>query len=270
VATDHPSSNAVSAYPSSAIENEIPTYRAISPRAVLSVICGFLALFSLAHPFFYLFAILAVVLGFTADRNIQLYPDILTGRTLAQMGVGMGLIFGLAIFTVSTVQAYLVTRNANGFASFYGTLYKSSGLGEILWWGMHPSQRKSMTAEDVIQKLQTSKKAETAAYDMRISGVRNLKKRLDSSKDQELHFVKIEREGAEGLTHVALALFEVHGPPSKDFPQEREYALGFLKGISRSSGKGYDWWVDELVYPYKPQTADLPETPIDDGHGHSH
>jgi hypothetical protein len=269
VVTDHKSSNAVSEYTRPAIENEIPTYRAISPRAVLSLLCGILSLFSLAHPFFYSFAILAVVLAYTADRNIKLYPELLTGRSLAQIGAAMGLIFGLGIFTYSTVQGLLRTRNAQGFANYYATVYRTGGLGDILWWGMHPVQRSSTTPEEVLQKMQTGKKQDTAAYEMRSASIRNLKKRLDSSKDQEMHFLKIEREGDEGLTHVALALFEVHGTPSKDFPNAEEYALAFLKGVSRS-GKGYDWWVDELVYPYKPQTADLPESKIDDGHGHAH
>jgi hypothetical protein len=55
-------------------ENEIPTYRAVSSRAVFAVLCGLMSVFSFAHPAFYLFAILAVVLGVTADRKIQQHP----------------------------------------------------------------------------------------------------------------------------------------------------------------------------------------------------
>ena len=116
MATDHKSSNVLSEpTESSPIENELPAYRAISSRAVLSVLCGILAVFSIASPFFYIFAVLAVVLGFTADWNIQRYPDILTGRGLAQTGAALGLIFGLSIFTVSSVQGYIRTRNAESF-----------------------------------------------------------------------------------------------------------------------------------------------------------
>ena len=39
----------------SIIENELPTYRAISAIAILSVVCGGLAIFCFAHPFFYVF-----------------------------------------------------------------------------------------------------------------------------------------------------------------------------------------------------------------------
>ena len=53
---------------------------------------------------------------------------------------------------------------------------------------------------------------------MKTGPLRTLKKQLDSSKDHDFHFVKIEAEGTEGVNLVALALFEVHGPATKDFP----------------------------------------------------
>ena len=108
MATDQKSSNLLSeTTESSPIENELPTYRAISSRAILSVLCGILSLFSIANSFFFIFAVLAVVLGLTADWNIQRYPDILTGRRLAQTGVALGLIFGLGVFTANSVQSYI-------------------------------------------------------------------------------------------------------------------------------------------------------------------
>ncbi len=269
MATDHKSSNVLSApTESSPIENELPTYRAISARAVLSLLCGLLALFSIANSFFYIFAVLAVVLGFTADWNIQRYPDILTGRRLAQTGAALGLIFGLSVFTVSSVQGFIRTRNAESFAKYYGEVLKTGDMAHLLWLEIPPVQRKSVSAEEVEKKAHTTKKKEAAMYEMRTASLRNLKKRL-SSKDQELHFVRIEAEGLEGITQVALALFEVHGPESTDFPNKEEYALATLKGTTEG-GNGYEWWVDEIHYPYKPATAALPEKPVDDGHGHAH
>ncbi len=120
-----------------------------------------------------------------------------------------------------------------------------------------------------MEKALSAKKKEAMMYEMKNGPLRNLKKRLDSSKDQEIHFVKLEGEARDGLTLVALALFEVHGPESKDFPKKEEYALATLKGTSEG-GKDYEWWVDDLHYPYKPATATLPEKPVDDGHGHAH
>ena len=155
MATDHKSSNVLSEpTESSPIENELPAYRAISSRAVLSVLCGILAVFSIASSFFYIFAVLAVVLGFTADWNIQRYPDILTGRGLAQTGAALGLIFGLGIFTVSSVQGFIRTRNAESFAKYYAEVFKTGDLAHLLWLEIPPVQRKSVSAEDVMEKAQ--------------------------------------------------------------------------------------------------------------------
>jgi len=269
VATDHKISD-VLAEPSAgpAIENELPTYRAISPRAVFSLICGILALFSLAHPFFFVFAVLAVVLGLSADRNVQRYPDILTGRGLARAGAAMGLIFGLGVLTVTSVQGFIMTRNAKSFANHYVELVKTGGIADILLMNIPPSQRKGMTASDVTEKLKTNRREESAMLEMKNGPIKNLKKRVDL-KDQDFHFERIEAEGDEGLTHVALALFEVHGPATKDFPAEEEHALAVMKGVTGDTG--LEWWGGELRYPYKPATAALPESkPADDGHGHAH
>lgn len=270
MATDHKSSNVLSEpTESSPIENELPTYRAISSRAVLSVLCGILALFSIANPFFYIFAVLAVVLGFTADWNIQRYPDILTGRGLAQTGAALGLIFGLGMFTVSSVQGFIRARNAENFAKYYAEVFKTGTLAHLLWLEIPPVQRKGVSTEQVMEKVQSAKKKEAVMYEMRTGPLRNLKKRLDSSKDSGFHFVRLEGEAREGMNLVALALFEVHGLESKEFPEKEEYALATLKGTSEG-GKGYEWWVDDFKYPYKPSTATLPEKPVDDGHGHAH
>jgi hypothetical protein len=270
VVTDQQPGNTVSELPgSSAIENELPTYRAISPWAILSVLCGFLALFSVAHPFFYLFALLAILLGYAADRSIKRYPDMLTGRGLAQAGAAAGLIFGLTIFTVSTVQGMVRMRNAESFGRYYAEVAKSRKLADLMWLGIPPGGRASMSPDDVMQKMTSTKKQDAQMYEMRTSPLRNMKKRLDSSQDQEIHFVRIEKEGADGLTTLALALFELHGPSSTDFPAQEEYALLTLKGVAEGN-KGYEWWVDEVTFPYKPKTASLPEKPVDDGHGHGH
>ena len=268
MATDHKSSSVLSdPADSSPIENELPTYRAISSRAVLSILCGILGIFSIANSFFFIFAVLAVVLGFSADWNIQRYPDILTGRRLAQTGVAMGLIFGLGVFTVFSVQGFIRTRNAESFAKHYADVFKTGELADLLWLEIPPTQRKSVSTEEVLQKIQSAKKKEAAMFSMKIGPLRSLKKRLDASKDHELHFVRIEAEGREGITPVALALFEVHGPATKDFP-ENEYAAVTLKGSSEG-GKGYEWWADSFTHPYKPSTGSLPEKQVDDGHGHA-
>lgn len=269
MATDHKTSTYDSQIsPGSAIENELPTYRALSSRAVFSFLCGLLALFSFAHPFFYLFAALAVILGISADRKIQRYSEILTGRRLAQAGIAMGLVFGLSIATITMVQTFIQSREAAKFARYYGELLKKGSLADILWIGMPPQQRKSVSPQQVIERMQSAKSQELAMMEMKNAPLKAIKKRLSSSNQEDIHFVKLEGQTTEHLNVVAFALFEVHGPGTKDFPEKEEYALAVLKGVPK--GKDFEWWVDDLRYPYKPSSFVISEKPVDDGHGHAH
>ncbi len=112
--------------PGSVIENELPTYRAISNLAIFSLVCGALAIFTWAHPFFYLASLLAVVLGVLAHRTIRNYPDMLTGRGLANAGIALGVVFGLGCGTYSTVQSYVRTHLAEKFAKHYAEVLQSA------------------------------------------------------------------------------------------------------------------------------------------------
>ena len=53
-------------------------------------------------------------------------------------------------------------------------------------------------------------------------------------------------------TSMPFALFEVKGPGSKEFPEKKQYALAVFKG--RPKGRQYEWWVESVKFPYKPQT----------------
>ena len=152
-------------------------------------------------PVFYIFAVLAIVLGFTADRNIKRYPDMLTGQWLAQAGAALGLIFGLGIFTMSTVQGMVRSRNAESFARYYAEVAKNRRLADMMWLGVPPSSR--------LERLPRRSDAEDdRQQEARPGGLRDedrpaaerSRARLDSSKDQEIHFVGLEREGVDGLT----------------------------------------------------------------------
>jgi len=98
-----------------------------------------------------------------------------------------------------------------------------------------------------------------------------LRKRLAASNDETMHFVDIESQGIEEthgdtITYYALALFEVEGPGTKDFPEKQQFALAIFKGSSK--GRHYEWWVDDIRFPYQPKSFVVSKKPVDDGHGH--
>ena len=123
------------------------------------MVCGVLAIFSFAHPVFYVFSILAVVLGIWAHRAIRRYPDMLTGHGLANAGIALGLIFGLASGTITTVQNFVRTRQAEKFARQYAEVLKSPDLGDVLWYITHPGSRKDKTATQILQELEAAGQA---------------------------------------------------------------------------------------------------------------
>ncbi|WP_165071087.1 DUF4190 domain-containing protein [Paludisphaera rhizosphaerae] len=271
----------------SAIENEIPTYRAVSSLAVVAVLFGLLGALSFTHWAFYLCAAVAVVLGFLADRSIQKRSDVLTGQGLARAAMAMGLIFGLSIFTISAVQHFLAKRQAAAFAVEYGERLKSGSLAELYWIGLLPQQRANVTPEDNLKQMQ-SQASEAPMMDMKYGALRKLSQDLHGSPESTIKFNSIEKLEREDLTLVALALFDVHVGEIKDEHKEGEaakegeaehkhehqephddYALAVIKGMVPENKNAYEWWIEDVLYPYKPKTAALPEKKVDDGHGHA-
>jgi hypothetical protein len=84
----------------------------------------------------------------------------------------------------------------------------------------------------------------------------------------KLHFLKIEKSGKDKMDYYATALFELHQPTGKEHPEGEEFALAVLKGWN--ANRKYEWWVENFVFPYKPDSFTPAPKPVDDGHGHSH
>jgi hypothetical protein len=260
------------------IENEIPTYRAISGRAVACLVCGVLSVLCFAHWVFYPLPILAICLGVWAHRAIRRFPDMLTGQRLASTGIGLGILFGAASLTITTVQHYVRTRQATEFGKTYAKVLESGDMNSVLWYNSHPDTRKDKTADDIARERDAEPKERRRMAENLgpIAQLNKLHDRVTSSKAQKVHFVKIEQVGEdEGhgleLQIFALALFEVEGPPSAKFPEEKEYALAVLK--ARPKGRVYEWWTESVVFPYKPASYVAPLKPVGDSHGeggHSH
>jgi hypothetical protein len=258
----------------SPIENELPSYRAISTRAIFSLVLGALAICCFANPVFYGSAILAVVLGIAAHRAIRRYPDMLTGHGLANAGIALGLVFGLSCATYTGVQYFIRMRLAQDFAHKYEAVLKSNSLADMLFYNTHPEGRKDRSGEEMLKQFEASKPREKKMMEQKIGSMIALNNRLKSTKDQEVDFLTIEGLGVDDrsvgeMPVYALAIYKVHGPPTKEFPEKEQYVLAMLKG--RSKGKQqYDWWVDEVRFPYKPQSYEPPIPTTDDGHGHAH
>ena len=248
----------------SVIENEIPAYRAISPGAVVSLVFGVLAVLSYASVGFLAFAAVAVVLGFLADRKIARMPDVLTGRSLAQAGVGLGLAFGLTSLTITTVQSFIRESEAKKFAKVYEEVLLKGSVQDVFFYGQKPALRKTTTAEKLYKDM-TSKGGDPRMMDMQTTSIRDAKAAV-GTPGAEAHFEKIERTEDDGNTLVAAALYAIHNDKAPPPAQKEQFALAILKG--QKNGGKYEWWVEELRFPYTPASYVAAPKPVDDGHGH--
>lgn len=71
-------------------EGTYDAYRSVSKTAAISLSCALLALAGLIFPALLFLAFLAVVLGAIGLRNIRRYPDELTGKPAATIGLCLG------------------------------------------------------------------------------------------------------------------------------------------------------------------------------------
>lgn len=249
----------------SAIENEIPAYRAISPLAVVSLILGLLTALSFADLGFLVAGALAVVAGLVADRAIRRKPDVLTGRGLAEAGIGLALIFGLAAITTTVVTNFLIRRQADAFARMYTETLKSGDMAKAVYYKTPHSIRAGKSPAEVYRSLKDEAK-DPMVHESEFGALEQITGRV-KSKGARLEFVEIESTAYEGLTPLAAAVLEIHGPAEDGHPAEA-FALLELRG--EVSGRTNHWFVGSIHYPYKLKSYVAPTKPVDDGHGHSH
>jgi hypothetical protein len=251
----------------SAIENELPAYRAVNPHAVISLILGILGILSFANSGFLILAALAVAFGLYAQRRIQRDPEIWTGRGLAQAGTALGLAFGLAALTIGFTQSYLRQREAAGFARYFAKVIKSRPMEDVLWFSIVPQSREGKPARQIYQELKKSSSQSDREIEMQLGQAMDFKRAVDANPGSEVHFVKIESHGLEGLNPYAAALYEVH-LPSKNGGESEQYGLLVFSGDTQKNRTR--WWLRESKYPYVPSSYVAAPKPVDDGHGHGH
>ncbi len=250
----------------SAIENEIPTYRAISAGAVFSLVLGVLSLLSFAHWSFLLCAVAAIVVGVVSERKIVRLNDVLTGRSLAQAGIGLGLVFGLASLTNTLVQNWVQTREAERFARRYAEVVNKGTVEELAWYGQSPRIREGKTPQELFAEIKKQSPSPSAMETM-LGSVTRLKSTVQNNK-AEVHFVRLEQIAKDGLDVIAPALLEIHPGAGKSLPEGEEYALAVLRAWTRN--RKFEWFVENVSYPYKPASYIPAAKPVDDGHGHAH
>jgi hypothetical protein len=253
----------------SAIENEIPTYRAVSPGAVVAVVLGVLSVLSFASWWFLAVAVLAMLVGWLSDRKIQRFPDHWTGRGLAQAGFGLGLIFGLTSVALATVQHTIRSTEAKRFSRQFEQVLAKNNVDEWIWYKQPPRYRAAKTVDQMLEEKKKSN-VPPGMNDMAEAPYHTLKDKL-ASQGAEVHFRGLEFQEPQELNVVAGAMFEVHDPNAAK-PEDREsFALAVLRGIPNDVTGKLEWMVEDIKYPYNPKSYVVPQKPVgEEEHGHPH
>lgn len=278
VAIESRASTSTERSPETVIENEIPTYRALSPWAVGSLVAGLVSILSFAEPTFLLAAIAAVLFGSRALVKLRQQPDLFTGKGLAQAGMVLGLVCGLSSVTMGYVQRMLLNRRAEAFVQ--GDLIKVLKDGDVdaaLWYRLEPETRGSMSPEQVRQTFVNPKSPDPLLLNSEMTPVRRICDAV-GKEGAELRFARIERTDWDGVTPIVLGVLEIISPEHEepegnaqehaDHKHGPQYAAVILK--SKRDGSRESWWVDKYIFPYRPNTYVEEMKPVDDGHGHAH
>ena len=265
----------------SAIENEIPAYRAISPLAVVSVIFGLVSVLCFADSWFLIAAALAVVFGLVAGHKIRRYPDVLTGRALAQAGVGLGLAFGLSSVTIGQLNNLILHQKASAFGQTYAKALATNSLADALWYKVPPQGRNGKTPRELMETSEKNSPSKDAFQEY-VGDLQKLHDRL-ALPGAKLTFEKVEKSGSDRMSPYAVLLYKISGgtpPPhdestasadhdhAHDAPPPDQYAAVEVKADTETGP--YAWYVHAVSFPYTLNSHTLAVKAVDDGHGHSH
>ncbi len=250
----------------SAIENEIPAYRAISGMAVFSFLLGLASLLCFIDPWFLLAGAGAMFTGFLAQRKILRYSDVLTGAGFAQAGIAMALVFGLSSLTTSQVDQYLMARSAGRFADRYAKVLEHEGLDGALWYRLTPAQQKGTSPRQNLAAMKGSGRDAAMHFQVATAEIEYVRAR--TSKGDHLHRVGVEACGYDGLEPSAGVLMELDGPGHSDASGATDDLLLELRG--EKVGREIQWHVSEIRTNYHRRSYVLKKKVIDNGHGHTH
>jgi prepilin signal peptidase PulO-like enzyme (type II secretory pathway) len=282
-----------------AFENEIPTYRALSPLALFSTGCGLLSVLCFVSPNWLVVAVAAVVLGIFADFRIRKVPDLLTGRSFAHAGIAMGLMFGATSLTYGYWSTYILHRESLAFAKeFTKTLntIKTKPVpdtSDVMWYMLEPSYRSGVSPEEARERIAKMVGPEGSAVVANIEmQIRQMAKFAGPTKPIEI--VAIEDSSFQDGTGTATILLHlsdgqsaghdhavdkaeakeqmgIHSREMGIIGEGADNALVVLRGLSAPGG--YRFFVEQVRYPYLPKSfkpAPLKPKVEDDGHGHAH
>lgn len=236
------------------IENELPAYRAIAPMAIASLILGLAAIFAFVNIYFAAFGALAIAAGVMARRQIRRMPDVWTGSKMADVGTGLGLLFGLSAVTISVVQLAIINHQARKFALDYVATLRSGSLEDAIYFQQHPeSRKKAKSRGELVAELKAGMRM-PGMFEQESKATIDVIKRL-SGPGQSIELGPRLETLVDKMDVYIDFVVTVKGPKTQEFPDETQYGLLRLLGVP--DGKTYGWKVFALKFPLPPDQVGM-------------
>ena len=114
---------------------------------------------------------------------------------------------------------------AEAFAHQYEQVLNSSFARRHALLEFAPRRQERPNADQLVNSLEKSKPKDKMMMEQKYGGLLSLYKRLKASKEEHAEFVSIEALGVDDhqgteMPVYALAVYEIHGPGSKEFPEK--------------------------------------------------
>jgi hypothetical protein len=265
-----------------AFESEIPEYRAISPLSIASLLFGVASALSFADLWFMLLGVIAVVFGALALRNIRRFPTLLTGKSIAQAGVGIALAFCLSAATITLSSMMILQQKAAAFGRSYEKVLKGNNLADAFWYHTPPSGRAGATPREIFENFEKASQ-DKMAFEEQVGPVRRLLERANRP-GATITFQEVEKSGDDRMSPYAVLLYKIQGggeahdhhdhkdaaPPPGEDSVDADPVYAAVEIRSELGDPPFSWHISSILFPYKLKSHALAVKPVDDGHGHGH
>lgn len=273
-------STADSSFATYGLENELSGYRSVNVGAVFSLIFGLLSALMFVDLKFFFIPLLGLIFGILALRKIRRYVDVYSGLKMAQTGVGLSVIFSISSFATSYAYQFINKRDATAYAQSLVEVLNTGTPEQFVYLRVPPSQRGDYTPEKLVAERIAGGQEGKMAMENELKPLQDIVE-LRKKSNQKYVLEGIENSGFDRLTPYAFARYSINAPMEVLHEHEEgddhahpapsnepTFVMFEIKAEFENGEK--KWHINEVIFPYKKNTAKLKEAPADDGHGHGH
>lgn len=273
-------STADSSFGTYGLENELSGYKSVSGAAVFSNILGVMSALMFIDLKFFFIPLLGLIIGFSALRKIRKYPDIYSGLKMAQAGIGLSIVCIAMSVTTSYAYHFTLQRDATAYAKSLEEVLNSGRPEDFIYLRVPPSQRGDYTPDKLVAERIAAGQEGKMQLETELKPLQDI---IELRKQSQSKYVMeaIEASGFDRLTPYAFVRYSItpasnHAHDHKegeehDHAAESQEPTLLMIEVKAEFDKGEKkWHINEVIFPYKKNSAKLKEAPADDGHGHSH